>query len=607
MLKFSSIVIEELASGGKRQVTRNQIFYLMGFILGGILFGIANGGTVMTSALLFGSLSPLMTCISLIGSGILALSWAFLYAKPIGPALIKAFSNSTQQNARIKVKSRFEKDIKKLTWFTQSLKTAKTSDILASDIWILNIQLHYLIIAATYNALRSYEKYQKAGPLMRKLFFRKEPVLIDHEHSNIPMQFADLKCAKAQQAISLYKILEKHSKKSLIFDTPTIEFKNEKQLSAKEYLDQALIKFQNFSKNKPSLLSKNAYNTIFFKYLRKLRKPNLLQILAVKITTFIAQINALTVVAFSMFLGGISLVTSLYQSICSLFALSPILSPSLSWVIGGLFSLGGFSGAWFLTQSTVIKATKNYFKSKRQLTIPDEINAKKAYDSALYNNRRTDRIKNAPTWLKLLLSILSGVGFAGFSLTSSMTAILLITHPSLINQIDKIPAMIFSTPQPSYVWAFGITGATITIFIVTLFMMKFSFEHEINKKNQQKSSHSILTKMWIGTSLFLNTFVAGAGYFKGTAWHSLLKVIGAPSFVFYSFGLLMLSSLSAMCLPMFSDPSITKPLDQRFMPSKYLSKKPLKTEKHQRLGQSIHRNCINNLHINQDFAASPKF
>ena len=137
----------------------------MGFILGGILFGIANGGTVMTSALLFGSLSPLMTCISLIGSGILALSWAFL-SKPIGPALIKAFSNSTQQMHELKSNHALKK-ILKVNLVYSSLKTAKPSDILASDIWILNIQLHYLIIAATYNALRSCKKYQKAGPLMR--------------------------------------------------------------------------------------------------------------------------------------------------------------------------------------------------------------------------------------------------------------------------------------------------------------------------------------------------------------------------------------------------------------------------------------------------------
>ena len=106
---------EQIRKDDQQKITdsqrwKNNSLNSIGNASGGFLLGLASGGTVLMSAMVFGELTPYMLFAGLAGSAVLALSWALLYSKPIGPALIKAFSNTPKQNAFLKIKSRFEKD-----------------------------------------------------------------------------------------------------------------------------------------------------------------------------------------------------------------------------------------------------------------------------------------------------------------------------------------------------------------------------------------------------------------------------------------------------------------------------------------------------------------
>lgn len=553
---------------------KNKSLNSIGNASGGFLLGIASGGTVLMSAMVLGELTPVMLFSGLLGSAVLALSWALLYSKPIGPALIKAMSNTPEQNAFLKIKSRFEKDISKLAWFATDLNqsTPKAMAVSESDRWVLKSQLQYLTIKAIYKALKSHENYENAYSITNTLLRRKKPTLLNFERTtSLAKLTKDLHSKEALQLDRLLKIMQEHKADTDVSDILDFKVSANNKLTAENFLAHAKQVMESNRKNMPSLLNPKAYDVVHFNYMRKLEKIGLANRVSVAFSALVGKFNAVFVNTFGMFLGGLGLTATVYNIIGKLFVASPALPTLVSWVAGGLFAIGGLAGAWFLTQSTVVKATKNFFKSMRKPQNNDEVVARKAFKEVVKKHHVKSRVKDAPVILKILLSLLTGIGFAGFNLISSMSAAVLMLNPSMISQISKIPGTLFTSPQPAFVWLSGALGATVTIFIVTTFMLKFSFDYKLDNKNNSKVDNDhFLTTSWVISSVALNTFVTGIGYFKSTAWSSIFASIGAPTAVFYVFGTLMLIAVTAMCLPVFNDPDITRPLNRIFKPSSSL-------------------------------------
>lgn len=559
------------------QDTQAKVIRTLAIFFGGILLGLASGGSVFLAAKATGLLASVsLNALALLGSIVLAAAWGLIYYKEIDVVLVNRIVCSKEHQAINKFNKQFEKDAKLFHFLKSSIQNppeiidAGTETITVDDYLQLK-QLQYLIskqLVEDYKAwkfsanLYGFERKIR-GVLLNKDMTPTKTWIINGKtdpvnlpsflgyHKDIPANKYGFTAAAVLDKITNTKI---RTKLESVF-TPELfdEFGTNADALSDEKVELLLSKKMNalFIDAKNAGYHKSAGQLINDNYSTKLQSKSFLTRTLITFIDYIAITNATLVNTIGMGIGGVSLVSAIAT------AMGITLSLTASTLVMTLFAMSGFAAAFFLTRSTMKQAVRAFAK---YLNAPEENSPSAARNRILkdHMNRNSEEKDNKikgklPMFLKILLSALCAVGFAGFNLITGMSAVAIFMNPANLLKSDLVIDLV-TKPQPWFVQAGGLFSAAITAAVVFSFMLKFCTS-KTPQSNKATQDTNFGVQSFIIASALLNTFVCGMNYFNGGLFANLwANYLGVTSpLLINGFGAIMVLAVLVIGMPVFEE------------------------------------------------------